>query len=72
MIKNDPPPKVPEHFSDEFKDFISLCLQKDPKNRPLPRDLLKHPFAKAYKRVNKEAFVSIIKNQQDLVKASKK
>jgi len=33
-------------FSDEFEDFISLCLTKNPADRPSADDLLKHPFVR--------------------------
>jgi len=47
MIPNNPPPKLPnlERYSDEFNDFIRVCLQKDPNKRPDAATLLKkHPF----------------------------
>ncbi len=34
-----------EHtWSAEFKNFISRCLERDPKQRPTAAELLKHPF----------------------------
>ena len=36
--------KEPDKWSNEFKDFIKLCLQKDAANRPSALELLKHPF----------------------------
>ena len=44
-LKDEPSPELPEdEFSDVFRDFIDLCLQKDPKARPSAKDLLDHPF----------------------------
>ncbi len=42
-LPNDPPPTFlnPSHFSKEFKEFVKLCLQKDPAARPKPLELLK-------------------------------
>lgn len=46
LIPTKPSPTFskPEQFSDNFKDFIAKCLQKDPENRPKSDELLKHPF----------------------------
>jgi serine/threonine protein kinase len=44
-LKDEPSPELPEdEFSDVFREFIDLCLQKDPKARPSAKDLLEHPF----------------------------
>lgn len=37
-------PQIPETLSEELKNFIGLCLQRDPKDRPYAQDLLGHPF----------------------------
>lgn len=39
-------PKIPEHLSDDGKDFIRCCLQREPSNRPTSAELLQHPFVK--------------------------
>ncbi|MQM11960.1 hypothetical protein Taro_044871 [Colocasia esculenta] len=39
-------PAIPDHLSDEGKDFIRLCLQRDPSNRPTASQLLQHPFVR--------------------------
>ncbi|CAN0870227.1 Mitogen-activated protein kinase kinase 9, partial [Linum grandiflorum] len=38
------PPKLPEEASEEFKDFVKCCLQKDPSKRWSVAQLMKHPF----------------------------
>lgn len=44
-IMSMPPPELPQSkFSPEFRDFVSMCLQTDPQNRPKPEQLLVHPF----------------------------
>lgn len=39
-------PTIPDHLSDEGKDFIRQCLQRDPSKRPSAAELLQHPFIK--------------------------
>lgn len=39
-------PTIPEHLSDEGKEFIRQCLQRDPSKRPSAAELLQHPFIK--------------------------
>jgi len=40
------PFEKPKLWSDEFKEFLSLCLQMDPQNRPSSAELLQHAFMK--------------------------
>jgi len=49
MIPNKPPPTVrdPSAWSEDFNNFISLCLQKDPESRASVKVLLEHPFCKS-------------------------
>lgn len=43
--KSDPPTLAqPSKWSKEFKEFLALCLIKDPNQRPSSEELLKHPF----------------------------
>ncbi|KAL6899777.1 hypothetical protein ACP4OV_006435 [Aristida adscensionis] len=37
-------PEIPASFSKEGKDFLSLCLKRDPAQRPSATQLLGHPF----------------------------
>lgn len=46
IIPNQPAPQLDGDFSRDFKNFVALCLIKDPKKRPSIDLLLKHPFIK--------------------------
>ncbi|CAL0313363.1 unnamed protein product [Lupinus luteus] len=39
-------PEIPDHLSEDGKDFVRLCLQRNPENRPSAAQLLEHPFVK--------------------------
>jgi len=36
--------RKPKNWTNEFKNFLSLCLEKDPSKRITTTELLKHPF----------------------------
>jgi len=44
--KGIPDLKEPSKWSQNFQNFVSLCLEKDPNQRPDASELLKHPFMK--------------------------
>jgi len=50
--KNPPPQLTGSQWSRPFKEFVELCLNKNPDDRPSAKDLLKHPFIRRAKRNN--------------------
>ncbi|KAI9344297.1 kinase-like domain-containing protein [Obelidium mucronatum] len=48
--RNEPPRLEGGNFSRGFREFVSLCLQRDPHNRPHASELLKHRFIKAARK----------------------
>ena len=39
-------PAIPDHLSEDGKDFVRQCLQRNPMSRPTAAKLLEHPFVK--------------------------
>ena len=62
LHENEPPRLAEKHvnpstgqvtmWSSNFRDFVSKCLVKDPKQRPTSEELLQHPFIKGAKRTS--------------------
>eukprot|EP00475_Leptophrys_vorax_P033281 TRINITY_DN5208_c0_g1_i1.p1 TRINITY_DN5208_c0_g1~~TRINITY_DN5208_c0_g1_i1.p1 ORF type:complete len:763 (-),score=166.95 TRINITY_DN5208_c0_g1_i1:15-2243(-) len=44
FIQSNPAPKLSEKWSNDFRDFVSCMLQKNPEDRWSAYDLLQHPF----------------------------
>jgi len=52
LIPKNNPPQLTGSYSKTFKDFIDICLNKEPENRPNSKELIRHPFIKKAKRNN--------------------
>jgi len=52
LIPKNPPPQLDNIFSKPFREFVSYCLQRDPRDRPSARELLKHKFIRMAKKTS--------------------
>jgi len=60
-IPNSEPPKLTgTRWSPQLKEFVSLCLKKDPMERPSVAYLLQHPI---FNHVNNSAFLHLIRGR---------
>jgi len=62
LIPKNEPPVLEGNFSKNFKEFVSLCLKKNPDERQSAAQLLKHPFLKTTKKTT--ALVELIEKHK--------
>ncbi|PRP78190.1 hypothetical protein PROFUN_11320 [Planoprotostelium fungivorum] len=67
LIPKNPPPQLEGNFSKTFKEFIALCLNKDPEQRPTAKELLKHKFVKTSKKTS--TLTELIERRQKWIQA---
>ena len=52
IIPRNAPPTLDAPFTRPFREFVALCLQRDPLLRPTAKELLKHRFVKQAKKTS--------------------
>ncbi|KAH9936962.1 Pkinase-domain-containing protein [Amylocystis lapponica] len=63
LIPKAKPPVLEGAFSVAFKDFVSLCLTKDPNARPTTKELLQHRFIRGARKTS--YLTELIERYQD-------
>ncbi|KAG7096960.1 hypothetical protein E1B28_004357 [Marasmius oreades] len=63
LIPKAKPPVLEGPFSAAFKDFVSLCLTKDPRARPTANELLQHRFIRGARKTS--YLTELIERYQD-------
>ncbi|XP_069790225.1 STE20-related kinase adapter protein beta isoform X2 [Narcine bancroftii] len=54
------PSPMNKTFSAAFRNFVDLCLQREPGNRPSASTLLSHPFFKQVRKQTKSFLISLL------------
>lgn len=64
QIPKQPAPRLEEgNWSKDFRDFVALCLTKDPDHRPTAKQLVKHRFIRHAGKV--EGLQELIQHKQE-------
>ena len=63
LIPKARPPVLEGAFSPAFKEFVALCLTKDPAQRPSAKELLQHRFIRNARKTR--ALTELIERHQD-------
>ncbi|KAJ1553374.1 putative protein serine/threonine kinase [Cladochytrium tenue] len=64
MIPVNDPPKLDVSFSKGFRDFVSCCLEKDPKKRPTAKQLGSHKFIMAVSKRSPAVLTELIEKHE--------
>jgi serine/threonine-protein kinase 24/25/MST4 len=59
IVTQEAPKLTGSQWSDDFKEFVALCLEKEPSKRPSAKALLEHKFL-ARASDHKESFKQLI------------
>jgi len=70
LIPKNPPPELADEYSEPFRDFVSQCLKRDPKERPTARELLSHPFVCGAQPSPHAALADLVSRRDELVRAA--
>ncbi|CAF0729510.1 unnamed protein product [Brachionus calyciflorus] len=66
-IVNEPPPTLPQScFSNDFIDFLEICLKKEPSDRSDLNSLLQHRFIQKFKSEPADTIVKWINQVNDM------
>lgn len=68
LIPKNPPPRLEGDFSENLKDFVAKCLQKDPTARPSASELLNHPL---FSSMEKDRPVELLNRVAEAIKGRK-
>jgi len=60
-----PVPELPAEYSKEARDFVRLCLVRDPKQRPSACQLLAHKFLKFTEMILSKSSVKTLEQGSD-------
>jgi serine/threonine-protein kinase 24/25/MST4 len=63
LIPKARPPVLEGAFSPAFKEFVALCLTKDPAQRPSAKELLQHRFIRSARKTS--VLTELIERYQD-------
>ena len=68
MILTMPPPEIDsKKWSQNMREFVKVCLTKDPKERPSAEDMMEHPFMKEplAREQGKQELIMLIRKFQE-------
>ncbi len=65
-----PVPELPAEYSQRARDFVRLCLVRDPEQRPSASQLLEHKFLKCTEKILSKSSVKTLNQGSDNNKPS--